>query len=177
MQKKTQKFFCRFLGFPLQHRRFYALLTLALTVFHFLHTWGLDDDTKTDKEDREEEKTETESEEEEEEAEVFSDDLPPTETSYSENVVEELGQVKCIQIEGKSSKWLNAHFLCRLGNGTNWWIYALSLSCNWLLVHSFICSFRLFLLRLFKSTSPLLLRRAPDTARILCQSFTPKHHK
>lgn len=64
----------------------------------------MDDDTKTDKEDREEEKTETESEEEEEEAEVFSDDLPPTETSYSENVVEELGQVKCIQIEGKSSK-------------------------------------------------------------------------
>ena len=27
------------------------------------------------------------------------------------------------------------------------------------------------------SSSPLLLRGAPDTARILCQSFTPKHHR
>lgn len=57
----------------------------------------MDDDTKTDKEDREEEKTETESEEEEEDAEVVSDDLPPTETPYSENSVEELGQVMCMK--------------------------------------------------------------------------------
>src|SRR6218665_330070 len=27
------------------------------------------------------------------------------------------------------------------------------------------------------SSSPLLLRRAPDTARILCRSFTPKRHR
>src|SRR6218665_1820489 len=27
------------------------------------------------------------------------------------------------------------------------------------------------------SSSPLLLRGAPDTARILCQSFTPKRHR
>src|SRR6218665_739010 len=27
------------------------------------------------------------------------------------------------------------------------------------------------------SSSPLLLRGAPDTALILCRSFTPKHHK
>ena len=27
------------------------------------------------------------------------------------------------------------------------------------------------------SSSPLLLRSAPDTARILCQSFTPKRHR
>src|SRR6218665_1682173 len=27
------------------------------------------------------------------------------------------------------------------------------------------------------SSSPLLLRSAPDTARILCMSFTPKRHK
>src|SRR6218665_3867740 len=27
------------------------------------------------------------------------------------------------------------------------------------------------------SSSPLLLRSAPDTARILCLSFTPKHHR
>src|SRR6218665_377668 len=27
------------------------------------------------------------------------------------------------------------------------------------------------------SSSPLLLRSAPDTARILCQNFTPKHHR
>ena len=27
------------------------------------------------------------------------------------------------------------------------------------------------------SSSPLLLRSAPDTARILCRSFTPKRHR
>src|SRR6218665_3181718 len=27
------------------------------------------------------------------------------------------------------------------------------------------------------SSSPLLLRGVPDTARILCRSFTPKHHR
>ena len=41
-------------------------------------------------------------------------------------------------------------------------------------IHSFIHSFRPFLLRLFK---PLLLGGAPDTARILCRNFTPKHHR
>lgn len=72
----------------------------------FSHISGLDDDTKTDKEDREEEKTETESEdEEEEEAAVFNDDRPPTETPYSETIVEELGQVMFMQIEGKFDKY------------------------------------------------------------------------
>ena len=28
-----------------------------------------------------------------------------------------------------------------------------------------------------QSSSPLLLRGAPDTARILCRNFTPKHHR
>src|SRR6218665_1893138 len=37
-------------------------------------------------------------------------------------------------------------------------------------------SFRLFLLRPLKSSS-LLLRGAPDTARILCRSFTTKRHR
>jgi len=36
-----------------------------------------------------------------------------------------------------------------------------------------IHSFRLFLYS--ASSSPLLLRFAPDTARILCRSFTPKN--
>ncbi|XP_011413025.3 oxysterol-binding protein-related protein 8 isoform X5 [Magallana gigas] len=50
---------------------------------------GLDEDSKTD---REEMKTDTESESEEEEVKVFEDDRPPTETKYVENAREELGQ-------------------------------------------------------------------------------------
>src|SRR6218665_1834995 len=44
-------------------------------------------------------------------------------------------------------------------------------------IRSFIHSFRLLLWRIFKST--ILLRGAPDTARIglLCPSFTPKRHR
>src|SRR6218665_2607119 len=41
-------------------------------------------------------------------------------------------------------------------------------------VHSFIHSLGYFY---SASSSPLLLRGAPDTARILCLSFTPKHHR
>ena len=42
------------------------------------------------------------------------------------------------------------------------------------LIHSFIHSFRPFC---SASSSLLLLRSAPDTARILCRSFTPKRHR
>src|SRR6218665_537297 len=48
------------------------------------------------------------------------------------------------------------------------------LSPHFLLPLILIHSFRPFLLRLL---SPLLLRSAPDTARILCRSFTPMHHR
>jgi len=37
-------------------------------------------------------------------------------------------------------------------------------------MHSFIHSF-------YSASSPLQLRGAPDTARILCRNFTPKHHR
>lgn len=55
-----------------------------------LHT-GLDEDSKTD---REEMKTDTDTESEEEEVKVFENDRPPTETKYMENAREELGQVR-----------------------------------------------------------------------------------
>lgn len=51
---------------------------------------GLDEDSKTD---REELKTDTETESEEEEVKVFDDHGPPAETKYIENAKEELGQV------------------------------------------------------------------------------------
>ena len=51
---------------------------------------GLDEDSKTD---REEMKTDSETESEEEEIKVFEDNTPPTETKYIENAREELGQV------------------------------------------------------------------------------------
>jgi len=55
-----------------------------------------------------------------------------------------------------------------------WWLsqldYVLHLD-KCLCMHLCIHSFRLFLL------CPLLLRGATDTARILCQSFTPKRHR
>ena len=41
------------------------------------------------------------------------------------------------------------------------------------LIHSFLHSGHFY----SASSSPLLFRGAPDTARILCQSFTPKHHR
>ena len=41
------------------------------------------------------------------------------------------------------------------------------------MVHSFIHSDYFY----SASSSPLLLRGAPDTARILCRSFTPKRHR
>nr|XP_022335054.1 oxysterol-binding protein-related protein 8-like isoform X4 [Crassostrea virginica] len=50
---------------------------------------GLDEDSKTD---REEMKTDSETESEEEEVKVFEDNTPPTETKYIENAREELGQ-------------------------------------------------------------------------------------
>ncbi|XP_048731335.2 oxysterol-binding protein-related protein 8-like isoform X2 [Ostrea edulis] len=50
---------------------------------------GLDEDSKTD---REELKTDTETESEEEEVKVFDDHGPPAETKYIENAKEELGQ-------------------------------------------------------------------------------------
>src|SRR6218665_1130815 len=40
-------------------------------------------------------------------------------------------------------------------------------------IHSFIHSGYFY----STSSSPLLLRSAPDKARILCQSFTPKRHR
>src|SRR6218665_1589923 len=43
-----------------------------------------------------------------------------------------------------------------------------------LFIHSFIHSFRLFYIA---SSDPLLLTFAPDTARVLCRSFTPKRHR
>jgi len=59
---------------------------------------------------------------------------------------------------------------------------------SWLLLHSFDHSFIPFVhssIRSFihsgyfysASSSPLLLSGAPDTARILCRSFTPKRHR
>src|SRR6218665_166042 len=45
--------------------------------------------------------------------------------------------------------------------------------CPWRLFNSFIHSDHFY----SASSSPLLLRSAPDTARILCQSFTPKRHR
>ena len=65
-----------------------------------------DEDTKTDKELDEKsersEKTDSESEhsdeEEEDKLEVFDEDLQPLETQYTENAVEELGQV-CNMLE------------------------------------------------------------------------------
>lgn len=59
-------------------------------MYYLLHT-GLDEDSKTD---REEMKTDTDTESEEEEVKVFEDDRPPTETKYVENAREELGQVR-----------------------------------------------------------------------------------
>src|SRR6218665_1279764 len=43
-------------------------------------------------------------------------------------------------------------------------------------IHSFIHSFMPFLYRLLKSR-PTIFRSAPDKARILCRSSTPKHHR
>ena len=40
-------------------------------------------------------------------------------------------------------------------------------------IHSFIHSDHFY----SASSSPLLLRSAPDTARVLCRSFTPKRHR
>jgi len=42
-----------------------------------------------------------------------------------------------------------------------------------LVIHSFIHSGHFYI----ASSSPLLLRNAPDTAWILCRSFTPKRHR
>src|SRR6218665_265345 len=48
------------------------------------------------------------------------------------------------------------------------------LLCNsTMFIHSFIHSDHFY----STSSSPLLLRSAPYTAQILCQSFTPKHHR
>ena len=44
-------------------------------------------------------------------------------------------------------------------------------------IHSFIHSFIHTGYFYSASSSPLLLRGAPDTARILCRSFTPKRHR
>jgi len=41
-------------------------------------------------------------------------------------------------------------------------------------IHSLIQTISIALLQ---SSSPLLLRGAPDTARILCRNFTPKRHR
>src|SRR6218665_2247552 len=46
--------------------------------------------------------------------------------------------------------------------------------CMYVCISLFIYLFRLFYIA---SSSPLLLRGAPDTARILCRSFTPKRHR
>ena len=51
---------------------------------------GLDEDSKTD---REEVRTDTESDSEDEDVTVNEDAGPPNETFYMENVTEELGQV------------------------------------------------------------------------------------
>ena len=42
-----------------------------------------------------------------------------------------------------------------------------------IIIHSFIHSDHFY----NASSSPLLLRSTPDTARILCRSFMPKHHR
>src|SRR6218665_1977409 len=44
-------------------------------------------------------------------------------------------------------------------------------------IHSFIHSFIHSGYYYSPSSSPLLLRGAPDTAQILCRSFTPKRHR
>src|SRR6218665_3290370 len=48
-----------------------------------------------------------------------------------------------------------------------------SMDCKYFLVHSFIHSGYFY----SASSSPLLFRGTTDTARILCQSFMPKHHR
>jgi len=49
--------------------------------------------------------------------------------------------------------------------------------CHCSFLHSFIYSFIHSGHFCSASSSPLLVRSAPDTARILCRSFTPKRHR
>jgi len=56
---------------------------------------GMDDDSRTDREDKDEGKSDSETEDEVEDKKFFLDDnQPPAETNYVENAVEELGQVR-----------------------------------------------------------------------------------
>ena len=54
----------------------------------------MEEDPKTDREEEEKKETDTDTDLSEEEKEVFDDDLQPIETQYTENLVEELGQVR-----------------------------------------------------------------------------------
>src|SRR6218665_3262601 len=58
-------------------------------------------------------------------------------------------------------------------NGGGSEVMAVSLSQPHHDIHSFIHSFYFY----SAPSSPLLLRGAPDTARILCRNFTPKRHR
>lgn len=58
---------------------------------------GMDEDSKTDREDRDEGKSDMESEDDEEDDKFYLDDnQPPAETIYVENSGEELGQVSVV---------------------------------------------------------------------------------
>jgi len=86
----------------------------------FVCVVGLDEETRTDREDKDEDKTESESEEEEEETKFVEDTVPPVETLYVENSLEELGQqgdasqTEEVADENKSLIWSLVKQVCGL---------------------------------------------------------------
>src|SRR6218665_935340 len=65
------------------------------------------------------------------------------------------------------------HGCIRMYVHCNMYVYVCMHVCVCIFIHSFIHSGHFY----SASSSPLLLRSAPDTARIMCRIFTPKRHR